>query len=112
MTLPTFLQRLKKFRLVLLRRVMGDSMVPALRPGTIVVGLRVHKVSVGDIVIVHHDGLDKIKRVQQVRPGAVFLAGDNISQSTDSRHFGWLDHSLVIAKVVWPNRKRRMQASD
>ena len=86
----------------MLRRVLGDSMVPSLTPGTVVVGLRASRLRPGDVVVVHHRGLDKIKRVKHVQLNKVFLVGDNYLSSTDSRDFGWLDQSSVLAKVVWP----------
>lgn len=107
MKLPRFLQRPKRRRLFALRRVMGDSMLPWLTPGSIVLGVWPRRVAVGDVVIVHHDGLDKIKRVAGMRGGEIFLTGDNFLQSTDSRHFGWLERTAVIAKVVWPSATSR-----
>jgi len=86
----------------LLRRVMGDSMVPTLVPGTVVLGVRPRRLKVGDIVVIYHEGLDKIKRVKEVQYNKVFLVGDNPNASTDSRDFGWLHAESVIAKVVWP----------
>ena len=89
----------------MLRRVVGDSMTPALMPGRLVVGIRrVHSVRAGDIVIVNHAGLEKIKRVEAIRGrGAgreVFVLGDNPPHSTDSRTFGWLPYSSLAAKVL------------
>lgn len=106
MTLPGSSPKPRRPRLFLLRRVMGDSMSPTLKPGSIVVGVRPREVRAGDIVIFHHNKLDKIKRVKEVRLSEVFLTGDNSSHSTDSRDFGWLDISLVIARVAWPRRGR------
>jgi len=82
---------------------MGESMAPALLPGQLVVGVRARRIRPGDVVVVHHDGLDKIKRVKEVRTDQVFLTGDNSLHSTDSRDFGWLDIQSVIAKVAWPS---------
>lgn len=81
-------------------------MLPRLTPGSVVLGVWPFRVAVGDVVIVHHDGMDKIKRVADMRTNEIFLTGDNSLQSTDSRHFGWLERSAVIAKVVWPSAAR------
>ena len=86
----------------LLRRVMGESMAPTLFPGAVVLGVRPGKLRPGDVVVVHHDHLDKIKRVKEIRAGQIFLTGDNFLHSTDSRDFGWLDFGAVLAKVIWP----------
>ena len=66
MILRAFLQRLKRPKLIL-RRVMGDSMLPTIVPGRVVVGVWPRKIKLGDVVIVRHDGLDKIKRVKDLR---------------------------------------------
>ena len=77
------------------------SMQPTLQPGQLVLatgwfsGLRP-----GDVVIMRHEGIEKIKRISQVRLGEVFVVGDNQAASTDSRDFGWLSTRLVIAKVL------------
>lgn len=90
---------------LLIRRVVGDSMLPALKPGKLVVASawfrRLHP---GQVVIITHDGLEKIKRIEQVdmRQQRLFVAGDNPEHSTDSRHFGWLPLSVVVAIVRWP----------
>ncbi len=89
-----------------LRRVQGMSMLPALRPGQIVLARkRLARISPGDIIIIRHDGLEKIKRVQRVSPGRVFVVGDNAAYSTDSREFGWLENEAVVGKVCWPVRR-------
>lgn len=91
-----------------IRRVAGDSMLPLLRPGRIVIGRSWFKtLGAGDVVIVQHDGLEKIKRIQRIRDGQLFLVGDNQAQSRDSRSFGWLPISVVRAKVVWPRGLNR-----
>ena len=86
-----------------MRRVAGESMLPALRPGGIVLAHAFFRtLRAGDVVIARHDGLEKIKRIRRIEPPRVFLVGDNPGRSTDSRQFGWLDERAVIGKVVWP----------
>jgi phage repressor protein C with HTH and peptisase S24 domain len=58
----------------------------------------------GDLVIIRHQGLEKIKRVARTKPKRIYVLGDNASSSTDSRDFGWLDTANVTAKVWWPKR--------
>ncbi len=80
-------------------------MVPTLRPRTIVVATdRYKRLVAGDIVLIRHGGLEKIKRVSQIKADRVFVVGDNQDHSTDSRTFGWLHQSAIIAKVIWPRR--------
>jgi nickel-type superoxide dismutase maturation protease len=100
MTLPAYLPKPKKLRLLSLRRVVGHSMTPLLKPGRIVLIVRPFRVRQGDIVVVWHDGREKIKRVAQVKDEKIYVVGDNPTDSTDSRHFGWLSIDAVYAKVL------------
>lgn len=75
-------------------------MAPALSHGQIVLAVR-RRARLGDIVVLRHGGLDKIKRVAKVRPGEVFVLGDNSAQSTDSSEFGWLPETTLQAVVLW-----------
>ena len=84
------------------RRVSGGSMLPTLRPGQIVIAKKPARVAVGDIVVVRHDGLEKIKRVAKMQDGRIFVTGDNPAASTDSRSFGWLRLGDVCGRLIWP----------
>jgi len=79
-------------------------MTPTLHPGQIVVAsgwfLRPRS---GQVVIVNHNGLQKVKRIERVDPRrGVFVVGDNPHQSTDSRHFGWVSLNNIVGRVLWP----------
>ncbi|HSX46586.1 MAG TPA: nickel-type superoxide dismutase maturation protease [Patescibacteria group bacterium] len=91
---------------LLIRRVVGHSMVPILPPKTLVFGLRYfRKLKPGEVVVVEHEGLEKIKRIDQIENDQVFLLGDHPETSTDSRHFGWLPLEAIKAKIVWPRTR-------
>lgn len=77
-------------------------MAPTLSEGQLVVGRQTRELHEGDVVIVSHNGLEKIKRIQRHEGNLVYLLGDNPAASTDSRSFGWLPASAIVAKVVWP----------
>lgn len=77
-------------------------MAPALHAGQLVVGRQTRELKAGDVVIVSHDGLEKIKRIEKQQGDLIYLLGDNAGASTDSRSFGWVQAKFIIAKVVWP----------
>lgn len=87
---------------LLIRRIVGGSMLPHLHAGRIVLGWGFGRLKIGDIVILTHDGLEKIKRVGNIDGDRLYLLGDNADASTDSRHFGWIDRTQILARVVWP----------
>lgn len=92
----------------ILRRVIGESMTPTCVPGTFVLGwCLTPRIKLGDVIIVKHNGQEKIKRVGVLNSDKVYVIGDNLRASTDSRHFGWIDRSHVIAKVIWPRSKQK-----
>ena len=89
----------------MVRRVSGDSMVPSFSAGRLVYATNRYTIlSRGDIVIIWHQGLEKIKRIQAIDGDRLYVVGDNRLASTDSRTFGWLDRNVVRGKVIWPRR--------
>lgn len=86
-----------------LRRVVGQSMIPMLRPGQLIVATTTfRKLRPGHVVVLRKNNRELIKRIERIVDGKVFVIGDNLSASTDSRQFGWLDASTVVAVVIRP----------
>lgn len=77
-------------------------MAPTLHAGQLVIGRQTRELAPGDVVIVSHDGLEKIKRIERQQGDLIYLLGDNAATSTDSRNFGWVQAKHIVAKVVWP----------
>jgi type IV secretory pathway protease TraF len=83
-------------------------MAPKLRPGQLIWATTLfHKLRPGQVVIIEQGNKELIKRIERIeRDGAeerLFVIGDNLDVSHDSRQFGWLDRSNVVARVFKPN---------
>jgi nickel-type superoxide dismutase maturation protease len=101
---PRFFGLLRSPKLVLIRRVVGVSMSPKLHPGQLLLATPLfRRLHPGQVVIIDHEGKQKVKRIERIDVDKVFVIGDNLQASTDSRHFGWIQPSQIIARVIWPN---------
>jgi phage repressor protein C with HTH and peptisase S24 domain len=89
-----------------LRRVVGDSMLPALSPGAIIVAVKARQVIVGDVVVAKLDSREVIKRVAGIDNDAYFLLGDNSEHSSDSRTKGTVVHDQILGRVILPKTRR------
>jgi nickel-type superoxide dismutase maturation protease len=88
----------------IVRRMMGVSMSPKLQPGQLIIATRFfRKLKPGQVVIVERNNKEIIKRIERIEDNHVFIIGDNLSASKDSRHIGWLEESEVVARVLRPN---------
>ncbi len=92
--------------------VVGESMLPTLRPGDRLVVEWGAKVAPGAIVVVRRPdqgGLLVVKRLREKRTSGWIVIGDNPDQSTDSRSFGPIPTSQIEGVVIaryWPRPKR------
>ena len=91
-------------------RVTGVSMSPSLKDGEeIIAQIKAYHLQVNNVVVLYHplrSNLIILKRIKQIMVDAdeekkkYFVQGDNLSASTDSRHFGWVNEDLIIGKVI------------
>ena len=81
--------------------VSGKSMLPTLQPEVSVFVDTQNRGEVGDVVVLRHphQGLILIKRLHKRSEHGVWVLGDNPAESTDSRHFGWVQEERVLGKV-------------
>ena len=82
----------------------GTSMNPTLKDGEIVLVDRGAPIEVGDIVVARHpieQSTEVVKRVARINErGHYYLVGDNLDDSTDSRHYGAVTGEYIKGKVV------------
>ena len=84
--------------------VVGDSMLPALRPGDRLLVLRPARASPGDVVAVTDPRLASrtmVKRVAAQGPEGVTVLGDNAAASTDSRQLGPLAPAAIRGRAFY-----------
>ena len=89
---------------IIVRKISGHSMMPVLPPGTYIWGAKYFRnLHAGDTVIFVHENREKVKRIHDIKGKEIYVLGDHPEASKDSRHFGWLPISSVLAKVIWPH---------
>lgn len=98
----------------MIRRVHGHSMLPVLPPGTVVYGWRwFMRLRPNAVIIFIREEREIIKRIDRVESDGLYVLGDHPDASTDSRHYGPIPHSTVMAFVTWPKvRKVAAQTRD
>jgi nickel-type superoxide dismutase maturation protease len=90
-----------------LLKVTGDSLYPAYRQGDFVLVTKIpfflNSILQGDVIVFNHPAYGTlIKCVESVSAdhGAYIVLGMH-ENSVDSRHFGPVDRSAVVGKVIW-----------
>ncbi|NJR38642.1 MAG: nickel-type superoxide dismutase maturation protease [Leptolyngbyaceae cyanobacterium CSU_1_4] len=89
-------------------RVEGVSMLPLLLPGEeVLVDRRAYWRSPPareDLIVVRSPDQPSFRLIKRVvltrQDGACFVQGDNPSQSTDSRVFGWVEPLFILGRVT------------
>lgn len=98
--------------------VAGPSMLPALRPGDVVVVRWGGRVRTGDVVVLRRSTPAvpyAVKRLVRREAGGWWVLGDNPAWSEDSRSFGVVPDADVVARVVarpWPPRLFRRRPTQ
>jgi nickel-type superoxide dismutase maturation protease len=84
--------------------VEGNSMLPALKDGDAILIDPRGDLAEGDIVFANHPLQKSVKILKRVKNftenGDLYLVGDNLKESTDSRAFGAVPLKYVIGKAT------------
>ena len=85
-------------------KVAGNSMSPTINADEVVLYERGVNIGVGDIVLSAHPFMQSVKIVKRVAyidsNGMVTLAGDNQSESTDSRTLGAIPIKSIQGRII------------
>lgn len=84
-------------------RIEGDSMLPTLQNGEQVLVEKTVYLQINDIVVAKHPyqkNLILVKRINKIDEKTVYLLGDNLSESTDSRTLGTFPRTEILGKVI------------
>ncbi len=106
------LKTLLKLSPIFKYQISGNSMIPILKHGQVVLVNRLSyfltEPKIGDLVALI-DPRDKkvlIKRLARIKNYQYFVLGENKKQSTDSRAFGWLKKKDIIGKIIFKINSR------
>lgn len=84
--------------------VEGNSMLPTMKDGDVILINPKAKLKQGDVVLANHPYKKSVKILKRVKEftenGDLFLIGENTDESTDSRTFGAVPLKCLIGKVT------------
>lgn len=87
-----------------IRRVVGQSMLPTLRPGQICLFVKSHRFKDGDIVLAHADGRPVVKRAHKKGPHWQ-LRGDNYQATNVYVVSPQARENKLVGRLMWPRRQ-------
>lgn len=87
--------------------IAGESMYPTLKDGDVYSGSRFHKLEIGQIYVLKNPEYDPehkyvVKRLVSATDDfeLLYFLGDNPPESHDSRAYGYVPRSFVVAKLI------------
>lgn len=86
--------------MIFFRRVVGDSMMPTLKPGKIVWAHEVRSFKENQVVIAFVSGREVVKRISAIDSGVITLSSDNKEASSDP--YARIPDKDIMGVVFWP----------
>ncbi len=96
-------------------RVFGDSMIPTLYEGDLLIykpfDHKFSQLKIGDLIILslpNEEDILIVKRIFSIKPNLIEVRGDNESDSIDSREFGPINYKQIqgIVQHIVPQKNR------
>jgi phage repressor protein C with HTH and peptisase S24 domain len=93
--------------------VDGVSMCPTYQDRQLLLATRLfryNKLKAGRVYVFHSpSGEVVIKRLAYEKDGMCYFLGDNEEESFDSRYYGYVPKSMIIAKIVFTKKKKEVE---
>ena len=86
--------------MIFFRRVVGESMLPTLKPGKIVWAHEVRGFKENQVVVAFVNGREGIKRITNIDNGVITLSSDN--KESTSNPYARIPDKDVMGVVFWP----------
>lgn len=81
-------------------KVSGSSMEPELHEGDFLLIYKTTKIKINDIIVFREQNMTMVKRVIDINENGIYVIGDHVVASTDSRHFGRIMNSKILGRVI------------
>lgn len=88
--------------MIFFRRVTGDSMMPTISEGQIVVCHQIRGFKKGQIVVAFVNNLEVIKRVVKVVDDKIYLGVDDKKHAHNGKYYAVISDIKVEGVVFWP----------
>ena len=84
-----------------IRRIVGPSMEPTLKHGSLVIFIKTKNYKFKDIVIAKINNREVVKRITRISSEGIELIGDNNEYSIDSRLYGLVEPNKIIGRLIF-----------